>query len=104
MPGPSNLPATNLTEPRMLHATREPVGFPFIESKPLSSWTGVNAETALMALVTSQRIQEATGLDRQGLLRRFAQPWTADSALTDCQFFLLLLLPAIQGLTRTYSH
>jgi hypothetical protein len=40
-----------------------------------------------MAIVTSQRVQEATGLDRQALLRRFAQQWTADSALTDCQFF-----------------
>lgn len=86
MPGPSNLPPTATPEPG-LHLTREPILFTSTESKPPTSWTGLNAETALMAVVTSQRVQEATGLDRQGLLRRFAQPWTADSALTDCQFF-----------------
>jgi len=32
----------------------------------------VNADTALMIIASSERVQEATGLDQQGLLRRFA--------------------------------
>lgn len=92
MPGSSNLPPTEAPEPGVLPQAREPVLFAQAESKPPTSWTGVNAEAALMAIVTSQRVQEATGLDRQGLLRRFSQQWTADSALTDCQFFAMSLI------------
>jgi hypothetical protein len=84
MPSPSNLPSAEPTAVGVLHAAREPVRFNPGESKPLASWTGVNAETALMTIVSSERIQEATGLDRQGLLRRFAQQWSADSALREC--------------------
>jgi hypothetical protein len=88
MPGPSNLPWTESTEAGVLHAAQEPVLFKFSESKPSALWLGVNSESALMTLVSSERIQEATGLDRQGLLRRFAQQWSTDSALRECELFV----------------
>jgi len=71
------------TEISILHAPREPVQFNSAVSKPDASWTGINADAALMAIVSSERVQEATGLDQQGLLRRLAQQWSADSALKE---------------------
>ena len=87
MPGPSNLPKAGSTEVGILRAAREPVQFNSAISEILPSWTGVNADTALMIIASSERVQEATGLDQQGLLRRFAQQWSADSALRDCKFY-----------------
>ena len=88
MPGPSTLPTAEPPEAGVLHAARELVQFNSAGSKPLVKWTGVNAETALMALVSGERVQEATSLDRQGLLRRFAQQWSPDSALRECEQFM----------------
>jgi hypothetical protein len=87
MPGPSTLPVAGSTAAGVLHAAQEFVQFNSAEPKPLARWTGVNAETALMAIVSSERVQEATSLDRQGLLRRFAQQWSPDSALRECELF-----------------
>ena len=47
---------------------------------------------ALSALASSKRVQDATGLDRQDLLRRFAQPWSPEHALSECEQFIDTLL------------
>jgi hypothetical protein len=49
----------------------------------VGSWSNVNAEEALAILVSSKSVQEATGLDRQALLRRCSAKWTVDTALRD---------------------
>ncbi|KAG1783176.1 hypothetical protein EV702DRAFT_1176389 [Suillus placidus] len=46
-------------------------------------WSNVNAEEALAILASAKSVQEATGLDRQGLLRRCSAKWTVDMALRD---------------------
>lgn len=88
MPGTSNLPTIESTEVGVLHALREPVPFNSAGSQPPASWTGVDAEAALTMIVSSDRVQDATGLDRQGLLRRLADQWSADSALRECEIFV----------------
>jgi hypothetical protein len=68
------------------HPPCEPVPFPSIVSYMSScTWTGVDAEAALVAVASSQSVQESTGLDHQGLLQRFTR-WSPDSALKDCTF------------------
>jgi len=51
----------------------------------VAQWSSVNPEEARAILVSSKSVQEATGLDRQGLLRRFSVKWTVDMALNDCE-------------------
>lgn len=65
----------------------EPViAFPTSEGDAeVAQWSSVNAEEARAILVSSKSVQEATGLDRQGLLRRFSVKWTVDMALNDCE-------------------
>lgn len=88
MPGPSALPSISPSKDAVFQRPREPIHFSSADAVTSDSWSGVDAEVALMAIVSSQNIQEATGLDRQGLLRRFSHKWTADSALRDCKVFL----------------
>lgn len=45
-----------------------------------------------MAIISNQNVQEATGLDRPGLLRRFSMKWTPESALKDCKLFIIFYL------------
>lgn len=62
------------------------VPFPVDEGDvEMPKWSFVNAEEARAILVSSRSVQEATGLDRQGLLRRFSIKWTVDTALNDCE-------------------
>jgi len=85
MPGPENLPIIVPSEIGIYHPPREAISFPLVETATTDvSWSGVNAETALMAIVSNANVQKATVLDRQGLLRRFSKKWTADLALRDC--------------------
>jgi protein EFR3 len=53
-------------------------------------WSGVTFQAALDALVSSKDALEATGMDREALLKRLSTPWTAESALRDCKFDLWL--------------
>ncbi|KAF8505667.1 hypothetical protein F5888DRAFT_1650886 [Russula emetica] len=46
-------------------------------------WSGVTFQAALDALVSSKDALEATGMDREALLKRLSTPWTAESALRD---------------------
>jgi hypothetical protein len=77
--------------PGALRPAQTEVRFPPIEAEgAVEPWSNVNAEEALAMLVSSKSVQEATGLDRQGLLRRCSAKWTVDMALRDCEANCLL--------------
>lgn len=58
---------------------------PVTKSEMVAEWSHVNAEEALSLIVSSKSVQEATGLDRQGLFRRLTAQWSAEAALKDCE-------------------
>ncbi|KAG0709779.1 hypothetical protein DFH29DRAFT_885776 [Suillus ampliporus] len=79
-----SLPSLSDFIPGVLRPAQTAVTFPAIEGEgEVLQWSSVNAEEALAILVSSKSVQEATGLDRQGLLRRFSVKWTVDMALRD---------------------
>ncbi|KAF7967328.1 hypothetical protein HWV62_34705 [Athelia sp. TMB] len=84
IPGESNLPFIPIDKKGSLAITPEPILFTPAEAKPNFSWSGISSQNALMAIISNQNVQEATGLDRPGLLRRFSMKWTPESALKDC--------------------
>ncbi|KAG1731766.1 hypothetical protein EDB19DRAFT_1736521 [Suillus lakei] len=82
-PAPT-LPSLAEFLPGVLRPAQTEVGFPRIEGEgAVGPWSNVNAEEALAILVSSKSVQEATGLGRQGLLRRCSAKWTVDVALED---------------------
>ncbi|KZP02598.1 hypothetical protein FIBSPDRAFT_1055768 [Athelia psychrophila] len=83
LPGQCNLTSVSTNQKTSLSINPEPVLFNPGETKSKSSWSGISSQNALMTIVSSQSVQEATGLDRPGLLRRFSMKWTAESALKD---------------------
>ncbi|KAH7914390.1 hypothetical protein BJ138DRAFT_1000116 [Hygrophoropsis aurantiaca] len=80
---PPHLPPVAPFSPGVLRSADEDVTFPIGETELTCTVTGVNAEEAVAIIVSSRAVQEATGLDRQGLLRRFSSKWSADTALKD---------------------
>lgn len=92
MPQSAELPPVVCSEVGTYHPPRDSIPFPNDADMTSISWSGVNAEDALMLIVSSLNVQEATGLDRQALLRRFATKWTPEFALRDSEFRLLYLL------------
>lgn len=48
---------------------------------PCVSWPGVDLDAALMAIASCEAIQEATGMDKDGLHRQISSKWTAEAAL-----------------------
>ncbi|KII95247.1 hypothetical protein PLICRDRAFT_207863 [Plicaturopsis crispa FD-325 SS-3] len=83
MPGSSLLPPVEKIDSGLYHPPRQPIHLPSDADTPAEPWTGLDIEAALMAIVSCQNAQDATGLDRQGLLRRFAYKWTPESALKE---------------------
>ncbi|ESK94402.1 cellular morphogenesis-related protein [Moniliophthora roreri MCA 2997] len=81
LPQEVTLPKLPSSEIGTYHSPREPTLLPS-ESKP-ENWTGVDAEKALLVLVSSTCVQEATGLDHEKLLSCFSKKWTAESALKE---------------------
>jgi hypothetical protein len=75
----------------VFHPPCEVVQFSTDVNVAKDAWPGVNPESALMAIVSCQTVQGATGLDRQDLLRRFAVNWTPESFLRDCKPLNLIL-------------
>ncbi|TRM67653.1 hypothetical protein BD626DRAFT_564571 [Schizophyllum amplum] len=75
------LPTSPEAEVGMYHSPREPVVFPNVEADIM--WHGVDAQSAIMSLISSANVQRATGMDQQGLLRRLGAKWTADAVLLD---------------------
>ncbi|KAH7931244.1 hypothetical protein BV22DRAFT_1027474 [Leucogyrophana mollusca] len=83
---PPDLPPVAPFSPGILRSADKQITFPPVEAVPADAAyprSCVNAEEALMMIVSSRAVQEATGLDRQGLLRRFSTKWSADTALRD---------------------
>ena len=86
MRGSVTLPQVAAFTPGVLRRPEEQVMFPPVtESEMVAEWSHVNSEEALSLIVSSKNVQEATGLDRQGLLRRLTTPWSAEAALKDCE-------------------
>jgi hypothetical protein len=52
---------------------------------PCVSWPGVDLDAALMAIASCEAIQEATGMDKDGLHRQISSKWTAEAALRNCE-------------------
>lgn len=59
---------------------------PVTESEMVAKWSHVDADEALSLIVSSKTVLEATGMDRQGLLRRLTVQWSVEAALKDCEF------------------
>ncbi|KAF9226605.1 hypothetical protein BS17DRAFT_800622 [Gyrodon lividus] len=82
--GSATLPRIAPFTPGVLRPPEEQVMFPpATEEEDEVPWSHVNAEEALSLLVSSKNVQEAAGLDRQSLLRRFTAKWTAEAALRE---------------------
>ncbi|KAG8218633.1 hypothetical protein J3R82DRAFT_4297 [Butyriboletus roseoflavus] len=78
------LPQVAAFIPGVLRPPEEQVMFPPVtESEMVAEWSHVNAEEALSLIASNKNVQEATGLDRQGLLRRMTTQWSAEAALKD---------------------
>ncbi|RDB22539.1 Protein EFR3 [Hypsizygus marmoreus] len=79
---PASLPTLPFTNIAVHLPARNPIEF--LQDKPITlPRAGVNAEAAVTAIANSKSVHEATGLDRDALLRRFSAKWTADMALRD---------------------
>ena len=66
----------------------------------------LDPEALILAIVSNKTVQDATGLDRQGLLRRFSASWSAESAFRECEFCIRFVIVShtphtfVQPLTR----
>lgn len=77
----SRLPTLPEAGPGTFHPPHNPAP---IDNPPADECVrSLDSEGLLMALVSCETVQEATSLDRQGLLRKFTASWTAESAFKD---------------------
>ncbi|KAG8806280.1 plasma membrane localization protein, partial [Serendipita sp. 399] len=82
--GTSTLPEVLFIPPTQLHPQEEPVSFSDESSTSSFDTCGVvDAEVVLPALASSSGLQAITGLDRQGLFKRFTIGWSVEGALKD---------------------
>ncbi|KAF9464410.1 hypothetical protein BDZ94DRAFT_1161875 [Collybia nuda] len=82
MPWAAKLPILSQSDSNAYRPARNVVEFP--SDRPISvSWEGFDTEAALLIVASSVSVQQATGLDKHGLLKRLSMKWTADSALMD---------------------
>lgn len=58
---------------------------PVTEVEMVAQWSHVDAQEALSLIVSCKNVQEATGMDRQVLLRKLTAHWSAEAALKDCE-------------------
>ncbi|KAF5388455.1 hypothetical protein D9615_000535 [Tricholomella constricta] len=80
--GPSSLP----TVPRSNLVAHLPPrhAVEFSQSRAATiPWSGIDVKAALAALTACPGVHQATGLDREGLMRRLSTRWTAELALRD---------------------
>ncbi|KAG5648930.1 hypothetical protein DXG03_000279 [Asterophora parasitica] len=80
--GPGSLPTVERTNLVAHLPPRHAVEFPQ-DRTANTPWSGVNVQTALALLTASPGVHEATGLDRETLMRRLSTKWTAEIALRD---------------------
>lgn len=89
MPDLEPIPTTRL------HPPERPVEFPpTVDLLKMGPSGMIDSEITLPALASSSGLQAITGLDRQGLLRRFMIEWSVEGALKDCKRFFSDLNPA----------
>ena len=82
------LPQVATFTPGVLRPPEEQIMFPPVtESEMVAKWSHVDTEEALSLIVSFKNIQEATGMDRQGLLRKLTVQWSAEAALKDCKLY-----------------
>jgi protein EFR3 len=83
-----------------LHDREEPIDFPSnpaeVQVFPISPC--IDPEVVLPALASSPALQAITGLDRSGLLRRFAIEWTVELALKECKWCTFSGCPSMLSL------
>lgn len=83
---PDILPNLDPVSPTQLHPPEVPIHFSSApDARKIDSCGCIDAEVALPALASSAGLQAITGLDRQGLLRRFMIEWSVEGALKDCK-------------------
>lgn len=56
------------------------------------AWSAVDPEVALSLLASNKNALDATGMDSEALRKRLSTPWTAESALRDCELLNLISL------------
>ncbi|PSS05382.1 hypothetical protein PHLCEN_2v3871 [Hermanssonia centrifuga] len=78
----SPLPPLSDVEPGRFHPAREPISFDAtnVDAEKVHQ---LDSQGLLMAITSNKTVQDATGMDRQGLLRKFTAPWSAESAFKD---------------------
>ena len=52
------------------------------------AWSGVDPDVAVGLLASSKNTLEATGMDSEALRKRLSAPWTAETALRDCESYM----------------
>jgi len=73
--------------PGVLRPPEAKIPFPdSTASDSLPKWSGIKSQEFSVLLALSKKVQEATTLDQQGLVRRLNAKWTVDGALRDCKF------------------
>lgn len=83
MPQSFNLPETPALPIGLYHAPQQPPSPDIPDQYSEEPWPGVDAKAAIEALASHESVQEATGLDKAGLIRVFSSTWTAEMALKD---------------------
>lgn len=81
------------TAPLLTSTPSRPVGVLQEPEQPLAiapvdigtQWSGVDCEAALAVLASNKNALEATAMDSETLHKRLATPWSAESALKNCE-------------------
>ncbi|GLB33952.1 putative cellular morphogenesis-related protein [Lyophyllum shimeji] len=79
--GPACLPAVQRSNLTVHLAPRYPIDFQ--PGLPTTRWSGVNVEAALAVITSTSSVHEATGMDKEALLRRLSARWTPEMALKE---------------------
>ncbi|KAL0949391.1 hypothetical protein HGRIS_009455 [Hohenbuehelia grisea] len=82
VPQSADVPIASASPAASYRPSPEPSSFPNqYDAKTRQVCPAMDAEAALRAISVNKNVQEATGLDEQGLLRRLSHQWTPDAAL-----------------------
>ncbi|EIN10313.1 hypothetical protein PUNSTDRAFT_112183 [Punctularia strigosozonata HHB-11173 SS5] len=84
LPKYPQLPEVESAPPGAFPAPREPARFSSVDGGLAADGVhGINMETVLVILASSAHVQDAVGLDEQGVFRRLAREWTPKMAVQD---------------------
>lgn len=85
MPDLGSLPSLPNPQPGTFGPSPEPIAFGSTENFSADVLPVFDSELLLMAIVSCQNVQDATGLDKDSLLRRLAAEWSAECAFKNCE-------------------